>query len=170
MWVRGVNEYTYLLILSHLSTRFLRVKIFIAVLVPSSTQVDHVIICINVPSMLLSLLSLLHSMFCVVFLCPWKHMFLGIIFCLRFVFTILIQVVFKSHLKKITTTQSANSHTKSQFDLSPSYINLLLNGSKPPTPVPQLKSGLLFNFILFYSFWIFVKKLFTNFRCTYLKT
>ena len=83
LWVRGVNEYTYLSILSHLFTRFPRVKIFIAVLVPSSTQVDHVIICINVPSMLLSLLSLLHSMFCVVFLCPWNHLFLGIIFLLE---------------------------------------------------------------------------------------
>ena len=38
--------------------------------------------------------------------------------------------VFKSHLKKIT--ESANSHPKFRFDLSPSYINVLKNGSAPP--------------------------------------
>ena len=40
-----------------------------------------------------------------------------------------IQRVFKSHLKKISLTQSANFHPKSWFDLSPSYINVLKNGS-----------------------------------------
>ena len=42
-----------------------------------------------------------------------------------------IQGIFKSHLKKITPTWSANSHPKSQFDLSPSCINVLKNGSVP---------------------------------------
>ena len=45
-----------------------------------------------------------------------------------------IQAVFKSHLKKITPTQSANSSPKPWFDLSPSYINVLKNGSTPPPP------------------------------------
>lgn len=35
----------------------------------------------------------------------------------------LLQEVLKSHLKNITPTYSAKSHPKSQFDLSPSYIN-----------------------------------------------
>ena len=33
--------------------------------------------------------------------------------------------------EKTTPTKSANSHPKSQFDLRPSYINLLKNGSSP---------------------------------------
>ena len=45
-----------------------------------------------------------------------------------------IEGVFKSHLTKITPTQSANSHPKSQFDQSPYYINVLKNGSAPPSP------------------------------------
>ena len=42
-----------------------------------------------------------------------------------------IQRVLKSHLKKITHTESANSQPKSQFDQSHSYINVLKNGSAP---------------------------------------
>ena len=45
-----------------------------------------------------------------------------------------IEGVFKSHLTKITATQSANSHPKSQFDQGPYYINVLKNGSAPPSP------------------------------------
>ena len=47
-----------------------------------------------------------------------------------------IQRIFKSHLKKITYTQRANCHPKSQYDLSPCYINLLKNGSIPPLHHP----------------------------------
>ena len=38
-----------------------------------------------------------------------------------------IQGIFKSHLKKITPPKKANSHPKSQFDLSFYYVNLLAN-------------------------------------------
>ena len=40
-------------------------------------------------------------------------------------------------LKKLTPTESANSHPKSQFDLSPSYLNVLKNGSASPLPHPS---------------------------------
>ena len=40
-----------------------------------------------------------------------------------------IQGIFMSHLKKITPTQSANSHPKLQFNLNPYYINFLKNCS-----------------------------------------
>ena len=46
------------------------------------------------------------------------------------------QRIFKSDLKKITHTQRTNSHPKSQYDLSPYYINLLKNGSIPPLHHP----------------------------------
>ena len=56
-------------------------------------------------------------------------------FCLRFVFTTSYTGSFQVPPEKITPTQSVNSHQKFQFDLSPSYINLLRNGSTtPPTP------------------------------------
>ena len=42
-----------------------------------------------------------------------------------------MQGIFKSHLKKNHPTQKANSHQKSQFDLSSYYISLLKNGSIP---------------------------------------
>ena len=42
-----------------------------------------------------------------------------------------IKKVFKSHMKKITPTEKANSHSKLQFDISPSYIHVLQNGSAP---------------------------------------
>ena len=45
--------------------------------------------------------------------------------------------IFKSHLNKIIPAQSANSHSKSQFDLSSFYINLLKNGSTPLPPSPR---------------------------------
>ena len=52
--------------------------------------------------------------------------------------------VFKSHLKKISPTQSAHSHQKSQFDLNPSNINLLKNDSflhpPPLPPITQVKT------------------------------
>ena len=44
-----------------------------------------------------------------------------------------IQGVFKSHLKKITSTYCVNPHPKSQFDLSSSNISLLKNGTIPPS-------------------------------------
>ena len=44
--------------------------------------------------------------------------------------------MFKSHLQKLTPTQSANSHPKPQFDLNPYYKNLLKNGSPPPLNHP----------------------------------
>ena len=50
----------------------------------------------------------------------------------KFVRLFFIQGVFKSHLKKIAPTQSANSHPKSQFDVSPSYMNVLKNAPHPP--------------------------------------
>ena len=43
---------------------------------------------------------------------------------------------FKSHLKRIIYGQSANSHPKPQYDLSPYYINFLKNGSNPPLHHP----------------------------------
>ena len=46
-----------------------------------------------------------------------------------------IQGIFKSHLQKLTPTQSANSHPKPQFDLNLYYKNLLKNGSPPPPPL-----------------------------------
>ena len=48
-----------------------------------------------------------------------------------------IQGVFKSHLKKITPTYKVPIPPKIQFDLSPSYINILKNVSAP-APAPQL--------------------------------
>ena len=47
--------------------------------------------------------------------------------------------------KKITPTQSANSHPKSQFDLSPYYINLVKNGSFPNYEIPLDMSMYIFN-------------------------
>ena len=60
------------------------------------------------------------------------------------------QEIFKSHLKKITPTQSANSHSKSQFDLSSYYINLLKNGS-----IPQHLGGMRTMKSLWIGQWIF---------------
>ena len=57
-------------------------------------------------------------------ICNQNHLF-----CLRLVFAVFIHAVFKSHLKKIIPASSANPLQKSQFDLCPSYINLLKNGS-----------------------------------------
>ena len=69
---------------------------------------------------------------------------IGIIFLFFFLFLfffawalyslLFIQGVFKPHHKKITSTESANSHPKSQFDLSLSYQNVLKNGSAPHHP------------------------------------
>ena len=62
-------------------------------------------------------------------------------FCLRFIFIIHIHHFLFSYIcrefscptrKKITPTQSANSHSKSQFDLRTYYINFLKNGSISP--------------------------------------
>ena len=58
----------------------------------------------------------------------WNHFFAWDLYSLFF-----IQRVFKFHLKKITPTWSANSHQKSQFGISPSYIHVLENGSTPPS-------------------------------------
>ena len=66
----------------------------------------------------------------------WNHLI-----CLRLEYTIFIQEVFKSHLKKITSTQSDNSHPKLQFDLCPSYINLLHKWLNPPPPPPPIGCG-----------------------------
>ena len=53
---------------------------------------------------------------------------IGIIFLFEIsIHYFFIHGVFKSHMKKITPTSSANSHPKFQFDLSPSYINVLKN-------------------------------------------
>ena len=49
-----------------------------------------------------------------------------------------IQGIFKSPLKKITPTRSVNSHSKSQFDLSSYYINLL---KKDTTPLPRWEAN-----------------------------
>ena len=46
---------------------------------------------------------------------------------------------------KITYTQSANSHPKFQYDLSPYYINLLKNGSIPPFHYPAGRGCKLWN-------------------------
>ena len=61
-------------------------------------------------------------------------------FCLRFVFTTSYTGSFQVPPEKITPSQSANSHQKSQFDLSPSYIKLLRNGSTTP-PQPPITQG-----------------------------
>ena len=55
-----------------------------------------------------------------------------ICFCLRFVFTIFYTWSFQVPLEKDHPTLNANSHPKLQFDLSPSYISILKNGSDPP--------------------------------------
>ena len=47
-----------------------------------------------------------------------------------------IQGVFKSHLKKITPTKSANSHPKFQIDQSPSYMNVLKKWLSP-SPITE---------------------------------
>ena len=46
-----------------------------------------------------------------------------------------------SRLKKVTSTQSANSNPKSQFELSSYYINLLKNGSALPSLLPSPPRG-----------------------------
>ena len=63
-----------------------------------------------------------------------------------------IHGIFKSHLKKIT---AANSHPKSQFDLSPYYINLLKNDSVPPLPPPSPRGNSNYEILLDISMYIF---------------
>ena len=43
-----------------------------------------------------------------------------------------IQGIFKSHLKKVTSIQSASFHAKPQSDLSPYYVNLKNGSTYPP--------------------------------------
>ena len=49
--------------------------------------------------------------------------------------------IFKSHLKKITPTQSTNYHPKLQFHLSTYYINLLKMAQSPLSPSSPRRGG-----------------------------
>ena len=64
-------------------------------------------------------------------------------------------VIFKSYLKKITLTQSVNSYPKSQFDLSPYYINLPKNCSITPLPHPSPRGDANYEIPLDMSMYIF---------------
>ena len=56
-------------------------------------------------------------------------------FCLRYVFTIFYTGSFQVSPKK--NHPNLKSHPTSKFDISPSYMNLLKNGSAPPpSPIP----------------------------------
>ena len=81
---------------------------------------------------------------------------IGIIFLvwIHIHYSLYVQGVFKSNLKKITPTQIANSHLKSQFELSPCYINLMKNVS-PPAPLPSPRGHVNYEIPLDMSMYIF---------------
>ena len=97
-----------------------------------------------------------------------------------------IQGVFKSHLRKNTATQSANSHPKSQFDLSPFQLNVLKNGPGTQPLIPQGRGEgvqtmhhgslkfILLTLLFFFSIEVLkskiVGKIFTNYTFSCLKS